>query len=386
MPLYALPDPAPEQEPQASEFTLKSKLLCALDALIAKFIIMTPAQRLAIAIFVIHTYAARLADQTPYLAVTSPEKQCAKTRVLELLDLLVARPWLTVTPSEAVAFRRIDAEFPTLLLDEVDAIFNPKSADYHEGLRAILNSGNRTGTTVPRCLGNSGRVELFKVFCPKVLAGIGTLPETISDRSIPIRLKRKLPHEHVERFRRREVEALARPLAEEVEQWVGSLDAEALLAARPQLPEELSDRMQDGCEQLVALADMLGDGEAVRAALVELLAGERADSTESLPLTLLRDIRSLYANWEQVNVSSAVLLDCLHEIGTWASYFGRELTDRDLAALLAHYDIRPMTVWIPARKEALGNTIAGKDERGYKYDHFAEAWQRYLPAEAEEAA
>src|SRR5919204_12870 len=128
--------------------------------------------------------------------------------------------------------------YPTLHPSEVDAIFNTKSADFHEGLRAILNSGSRKGVQVARCLGNSGRVEQFNVFCPKVLAGIGTLPETISDRSIPIRLKRKLPHEKVERFRRREVEALARPVAEQIEQWVGSLDAEQLQAARPELPEE----------------------------------------------------------------------------------------------------------------------------------------------------
>jgi hypothetical protein len=32
----------------------------------------------------------------------------------------------------------------------------------------------------------------FGVFCPKVISGIGKLPETINDRSIPIRLKRRL--------------------------------------------------------------------------------------------------------------------------------------------------------------------------------------------------
>ncbi len=44
-----------------------------------------------------------------------------------------------------------------------------------------------------RCVGDGPRirVEKFEVFCPKVLAGIGELPDTVGDRSLRIELKRQ---------------------------------------------------------------------------------------------------------------------------------------------------------------------------------------------------
>jgi hypothetical protein len=62
---------------------------------------------------------------------------------------------------------------------------------------------------VGRCIGTSSKLAEFRVFCPKVLAGIGTLPDTIADRAVPIRLKRRQRNESVERFKRRKVEKLA---------------------------------------------------------------------------------------------------------------------------------------------------------------------------------
>ena len=49
------------------------------------------------------------------------------------------------------------------------------------------------------------RAQRFPVFCAKAIAGIGTLPDTIGDRSIVIRLKRRRRGESVARFRLREV-------------------------------------------------------------------------------------------------------------------------------------------------------------------------------------
>ena len=96
--------------------------------------------------------------------MTSPEKRCGKTRLLDVLELLVAKPWRTIMPSEAVLFRKIDAAAPTLLLDETDAIFNAKNANT-EPLRAVLNAGNRRGTIVPRCVGPRQQLVDFSVFC-----------------------------------------------------------------------------------------------------------------------------------------------------------------------------------------------------------------------------
>ena len=49
----------------------------------------------------------------------------------------------------------------------------------------------------------------FRMFCPKVLAGIGDLPDTVADCSIPIRMERKRRGDEVARWRWRDVEPIA---------------------------------------------------------------------------------------------------------------------------------------------------------------------------------
>ena len=100
------------------------------------------------ALWVLHTYVFDCFDTTPYLDVSSAAKRSGKTRLLELLRLLVARSWAVVEASEAVLFRKVDAEKPTLLVDEVDATFG-KDSKVTEGLRAMLNAGYRRGAAVP---------------------------------------------------------------------------------------------------------------------------------------------------------------------------------------------------------------------------------------------
>jgi hypothetical protein len=332
-----------------------------------------------LALWVIHTHCAQIAEQTPYLAITSPEKQCGKSRLLEVLELLCARAWPTVLPSEAVLFRKVHAEFPTLLFDEVDTIFNPRSAEHYENHRALLNAGHRRGAKVPRCLGNTGKIVDFRVFCPKALAGIGTFPETVADRAIPLRLARRNRKEPIERFLRRSAEPDANALKDRIEAWLGAdgrLDA--LQAARPDLPEQLSDRMQEGCEPLLAIADAAAVGEEARLALVELLTGERLDSAETIRIKLLRDTQIVFELARMPHgLATQDLLAGLCELpeSPWLSYYGRTLEDRDLASLLRHYGIHSTTIRPRVRTRADRNK---KPFRGYKRDDLFSAWERYL--------
>ena len=61
-----------------------------------------------------HTHALEAFDVSPDLAVTSAEKRCGKTRLFDVLELLAARPWRVIMPSEAIVYRKVDAEQPTL--------------------------------------------------------------------------------------------------------------------------------------------------------------------------------------------------------------------------------------------------------------------------------
>ncbi|MDQ3319451.1 MAG: hypothetical protein M3515_04285 [Actinomycetota bacterium] len=179
-----------EAESQAGGAPASGELLEDVRTFVERFVVLTPEQLDCVALWILHTHAVGAAAQTPYLSIRSPEKQSGKTRLLEILELLCARAKLWTRPSEAVTFRTIERDQPTLLLDEIDTIWTDKGNE-HEGLRALLNSGNRRGTTVPRCVGPSQALHEFPVSCAKALAGIGAPPDTVADRSIPIGLKRR---------------------------------------------------------------------------------------------------------------------------------------------------------------------------------------------------
>ena len=185
---------------------------------------------------------ASAADATPYLNVTSAVKQCGKTRLLEVLEPIVPSPWLTGRVSAAVLTRKVDGETPTLLLDESDAAFKHQS-EYAEALRSLLNSGYRRSGISSLCVGHGADLGYrdFSTFCPKALAGIGALPDTVSDRSIRIALKRRAPHEQVDRFRQRDAPKVGAPLRAALGEWSRSA-VDALQDAAPELPPSLGDR------------------------------------------------------------------------------------------------------------------------------------------------
>ena len=100
-----------------------------------------------------HTHLVESFESTPRLALLSPEKQCGKTRVLELLALLGAGAETLSDASAAYLFRRIGAGAVTVLLDEADAIWKRgKSDDTAEALRSIVNAAPRPARTGRRRL------------------------------------------------------------------------------------------------------------------------------------------------------------------------------------------------------------------------------------------
>ncbi len=83
-------------------------LLDEVMLFVRRFVVLSNEQLIAIALWVGHTHAMEAADATPYLNVTSAEKRSGKTRLLEVLELLVARPWRTGRTSAAALVRKID--------------------------------------------------------------------------------------------------------------------------------------------------------------------------------------------------------------------------------------------------------------------------------------
>lgn len=217
----------------------------------------------AVTLWVAHTHAFDAAETTPRLAIQSLTPQSGKTRLLELLEMLVANPITTSSISPAALFRCIadeDSPTPTILIDEIDAVFSAKGKG-KEDLRGLLNAGYKRGALVVRMA--ASRVEKCKVFAPVALAGIGQLPETVQDRSIVIALRRSEAGT-IAKLRRSEAAPDAFMLHSTLHEW--AVQNMALLAtARPVMPDCLSDRATDIWEPLFAIADRVGGEWPARA-------------------------------------------------------------------------------------------------------------------------
>jgi hypothetical protein len=270
--------------------------------------------------------------------------------------------------SDAALFRAIGQMGPTLLFDEVDAIYGAKARD-REDLRGLLNAGYRRGAVVLRMGGKSmTALETFPVFAAKAFAGIGDcLPDTLVDRSIPIRLQRRLREEQVERFRRREAEPAAAELRDRLADWLQP-QTDYLRDLRPHLPDELDDRAQDVWEPLLAIADLAGGDWPARArtAALELSAGdEREDG--SLTSKLITDIHSVFEENGVDRLRTSALIDHLAMIEErpWGDWYGKPITPQKLSNLLSPYRIRTMPIWVD-----------GEKARGYKRESFADAFSR----------
>lgn len=376
------PDPAdPEQvgaDLRQPSDVVGADLLDELDEVLARFVAFpSDAARHAVALWAVHAHAVDSFDSSPRVALLSPEPGSGKTRTLEVLELLVPEPMFTSNASVAVLARSIDARHVTVLLDEADAVWGGKGKD-HEELRAIVNSGHRRGATYDRMVGEGSKMEArsFRSYAAVALAGIGTLPDTVMQRSVVVRMRRRAPGEQVEPFRHRHAAPGLTLLRDALAEWVAQV-ADDLKWHDPVMPDGVTDRPADVWAPLLAVADLAGGRwpHLARAACTELLRA--ADSTESgsLGVRLLADLREVFGDDDALHTSD--LLDALNsrEEWPWGNLRGAPLDPRGLARLLRRYDAHPIDV-----------KIAETVRKGYRREHLWDAWQRYLPARSEISA
>ncbi|SES29101.1 Protein of unknown function [Streptomyces qinglanensis] len=280
---------------------------------------------------------------------------------------------LTINTTPAAIFRSIhEDEPPTLLVDEADTIFGPKVAEKNEGTRGLLNAGHQRGRYVTRVVGNDHTPHKFATFAMVAIAGIGDLPDTVMDRSVVIRMRRRAEGEKVKPFRSRRdipalhelrdrIHALARPLLEEV----ANLE--------PDMPVE--DRAADTWEPLVIVADLAGGRwpRLARIACARMVAAEAA-AEEDHPsgARILADIRRVF--FAQREVDSPSTEELLHHLNRdpeapWGERGRDGLTSRELSRMLRDFDIRPGNVRMADRTQ----------RKGYMRNKFLDAWRRYCP-------
>jgi Protein of unknown function (DUF3631) len=345
-----------------------SGLFDRIYSFVRRYVVITDEQAVCMTLWIAHTYLFESFVSTPYLFVTSPTARAGKTRLLEVIAALATRPWRPVDPTPAVLFRTIDAEKPTLLADEVDS--TPRMGH----LRTVFNAGYRVGVVITR-IESMGGVKVpinYKVFCPKVLAGITgarvPLHSSTFDRCIVIDLKRRLPSEPVERFRPHLVEDEGNEIRAALTELAAE-HAEALRDAVPELPTELDDRAAEVWEPLLAVAAVAGDAWLKRGwAAAVALSGDRDDHDEGI--AILADIRSVFVQKTVARMPSDRLLHAIRLLDD-PSFTGtyQHMTPALLAARLKSFGIRPKMIrfetGVPPR-------------RGYLLEDLAEAFARYL--------
>lgn len=365
---YVPEDPEPWTEP-----INPAELLYEIDRTIRRFIVCQPEARIAAVLWVAFTWFINVVLVAPIALITAPERACGKTLMMSIIARLSFRalpPSSSISPSSL--FRLIEEFQVTVPLDECDNQLRD-----NPDMLLLLNSGHtRESAQVIRneTIGDEFIPCRFSTWGAKLLSGIsqnngnGKLHETVLSRSIPIEMRRKLPHETVDRIRNAEpglFDDLRAKLARFADDY-----RDKVRHARPPLPECLSDRQQDNAEPLLQVA-MVAGGDWLQIgtdALVKIFGNE--DGTKSIGEELLTDIREIFESKKIDRVSLKDLLKYLcedHE-KPWATYNrGVELKVRQLTGKLKGYDIHSKTVCIGVERP-----------KGYELDQFRDAFERYM--------
>jgi Protein of unknown function (DUF3631) len=322
----------------------------------------------AVTLWIAATHAQQAWQHATRLRIGSPLKRCGKTRLLDVIENTCHRPVSTVDATIAALFRSIDpVDPPTLIVDEADAIWSKKSNDQTEDLRKLLNSGFGRGRYVLRCVGPNQDVRQFATFAMVAIAGIGDMPDTVTDRAVNITLQRRARGETVLPFRVGRDAPKLHEIRDKLASWIAP-QIDGLRAAVPDTPVE--DRAADVWEPLLAIADTAGGiwPELARGACLKLASEADVDDIKrSISLQLLSDLRAVFGDEERLPTRE--ILERLRRLdgAPWSDWYGRLFNARDFAGLIRGYGIHAVDV-----------KVAGRSLKGYRRDHFYKSWTSYL--------
>ncbi|MFI9729183.1 DUF3631 domain-containing protein [Streptomyces sp. NPDC052092] len=334
----------------------------------------------AVVLWDAHAHLLDCFESTPRLAFLSPEPGSGKSRALEIVETLVPNPMAAVDASAAALFRAVagvDGKRPTILFDEIDTIFGPKAGE-NEQLRGFINAGHRRNRPMFRCVGDGANqtVQAFHSYAAVAVAGLGYLPDTIRDRSVNIRMRRRARNEKIEPYRTRIHEKEGFALRDRLAKWAEQV-SERVMNVWPAMPEGVTDRPADVWEPLLAVADAAGGDwpDRAREACVVLVAASKVNDKGSLGVRLLTDLRD-HVMVGIDRLPTVAILDRLNALddAPWADLHGKPLDNRRLGRMLAEYmtaDNEP----IASRNIKTGASVL----KGYYAADLWDAWARYCP-------
>jgi putative DNA primase/helicase len=351
-----------------------SELMTGLVNAVRNHIVVDDEDRVATSLWAIAAHAFRSFPIFPRLFVTSPEMQCGKTTLLDVVSLLVPRPLGASDITPAALFRSIALVRPCILLDEADTYLKPGTS-YSEdvdALKRLINAGHKATGRVIRVVGENHEPRAFDVFSPMVLAAIGNVTATILNRAITVRLRRRLASDPITPLRLDRADDLV-TLARKIARWVE--DRRSLLTgADPQMPKGMINRGADNWRPLLTVSGQLGEAWNDRAHKVAAVLSRTSAQTDggSVRTQLLTDLQQFFRdNAATFRVASALLVAHLAglEDRPWPEFGrnGKPITTAQLAQLLRPFGITPGLVW-----------IGSGSVRGYERSVFDDAFARYL--------
>jgi hypothetical protein len=351
-----------------TEPVIGADLLQAIFTEVQRFVYIDDRDYIVGCLWILLAYVWDVFYKLPILRLKSPVKGCGKSTMLDVLEVFVVKPLLTVSVTPAGLYRLIEKYHPCVLIDEADSY----GKDDDE-LRNIVNGGYERDRPVIRVNKETLEPQIFATFGCKVLASIGSLHETIEDRSVIIDMKRKAPNIKLEELcdvdHTRFIE-----LRRKIQRWADD-NRETLKTTKIARPEALSDRPWNKWRPLLTIAAVVGGHwpESCKDAAIGI--SSEADEELTIVTEILSRIRTLFRVKGDEFLSSDDIINSLNsdKEAPWADWQKGDvkgITVEKMSRYLKRFKIksdRPQ--------------IENKRVRGYWLESFQDTFASYLPPE-----
>jgi hypothetical protein len=313
--------------------------------------------------------------------------------LLSVLAAMAHKPLIASNVTVGALFRAIDTCRPALFIDEADTFLAGNGT-----MRGIINSGNTWRTAyvlrlsrakekrgreehstfdIQRSTFNEGTVgrqdarattegetglKRYSCWCPKVIAMIGRVPDTIGDRSIVVQMSRKLVSEAcapLSELNALEIRAKCVRFA---------LDAGPAIAQAAKVRVEgLNDRAADTFDPLYVIARLAGGGweEKLHKAALGLTAAAQLDNAGP---EILLDVLSAFIMTCRDKLFASDLADVLRGGIVSPALDYSSINEHQISAMLRPYGIKTSAIRV-------GKVV----QRGYVENDFRDALIRYVP-------
>jgi hypothetical protein len=210
--------------------------VCLPDVILAisnEYVDVQEHEAVASVLWSLHTHVFDEFMVSARLALTSPMPGCGKTTFLDVLARICQRGKRVDHTTPAALIRGIDRDHPSIFIDEAD------NMELIGTIRSVMNGGYRQGSVVSRCIDQVDKD--FSIFAPMAVGVIGTLPETLLQRSIVINMRRTLRTD-LRRFNLKDphLEEVIKPVYFQMCAWARSKPP---LNQNPDSPKSLRNRV-----------------------------------------------------------------------------------------------------------------------------------------------